>query len=178
MSQALSEKRRDETPATTHTTFVRYIDRTRDYYAAQGFERPYRWAYHQDVPFTRLTKPLSESIVSLITTANEPSPQGWKMGDPRPLRRVHSFSSKDPPRLYTDDLSWHKEVTHTDDLDSFLPVHRLAELAEEGRIGSLADRCHGVPTEYSHRRTLENDAPEILHRCREDGADVVILVPL
>ncbi len=178
MSQALSEKPRELTPATTRTTFVRYIDRTREHYEAQGFERPYRWAYHQNVPLTPLNKPLSESVVSLITTANEPSPPGWKVGDPRPLRRVHSFSSGEPPSLYTDDLSWHKEVTNTDDLDSFLPVHRLTELAEEGRIGRLADRCHGVPTEYSHRRTVENDAPEILHRCREDGADVVILVPL
>lgn len=159
-------------------SFVHYIDRTREYYEAQGFERPYCWAFNENVPFTPLLRPLSESVVALVTTANEPSPAGWKEGDRRPLRRVHSFPSSDPPCLYTDDLSWHKRVTNTDDLDSYLPVHRLAELADESRIGSIAPRCHGVPTEYSHRRTLERDAPEILRRCREDGADVVLLVPL
>ncbi len=45
-------------------------------------------------------------------------------------------------------------------------------------MGSLAARFHGVPTDYSQRRTLENDAPEILERCREDGVDVALLVPL
>ncbi|MDX1382349.1 MAG: hypothetical protein R3190_01840 [Thermoanaerobaculia bacterium] len=162
----------------THTRHVRYIDRTREFYAAQGFDRPYRWAVFDDVPWTPLVKPLAESVVALITTANQPSPPGWKKGDPRPLRRVYSFPSDDPPDLYTLDLGWHKEATHTDDLDSYLPVHRLQELAAEGRIGAVAPRCHGVPTEYSHRRTVDRDAPEILARCREDGADVAILVPL
>jgi D-proline reductase (dithiol) PrdB len=178
MSQASFDERPAPPPGTTHTTFVRYIDRTREYYEAQGFEHPYRWAAYDDAPFTALSKPLAESVVALITTANEPSPRGWQKGDRRPLRRVHSFSSSEPPQLYTDDLSWHKGVTNTDDIDSYLPVHRLAELAEEGRIGSIARRCHGVPTEYSQRRTTEQDAPEILRRCREDGADVALLVPL
>ncbi len=178
MSHASFEKIATPPPGTTHTTFLRYIDRTREYYSAQGFERPYRWAYHHDVPFAPLRRPLSESSVALITTANEPSPPDWREGDPRPLRRVHSFPSNEPPRLYTDDLSWHKLVTHTDDLDSYLPIHRLGELADEGRIGNLAPRCHGVPTEYSQRRTMERDAPEILKRVQEDGADVAVLVPL
>jgi len=162
----------------TRARFVRYIDRTRDYYEAQGFERPYRWAAHADAPLTPLAKPLTESVVALVTTANVPSPPGWRPGEPRPLRQVHSFPADDVPALWTDDLSWHKEATHTDDLDSYLPVHRLQELAAEGRIGALAARCHGVPTEYSQRRTVEHDAPEVLRRCREDGADVALLVPL
>jgi len=35
-----------------------------------------------------------------------------------------------------------------------------------------------VPTDYSQRRTIEQDAPQILARCREDGVDVALLVPL
>ena len=51
-------------------------------------------------------------------------------------------------------------------------------LAAQGRIGSVAPRFHGVPTDYSQRRTIEQDAPQILERCREDGVDVALLVPL
>jgi D-proline reductase (dithiol) PrdB len=83
-----------------------------------------------------------------------------------------------PERLYTDDLSWHKEATHTRDVESFLPIRRLHEVAAQGRIGGVAPRFHGVPTDYSQRRTVEHDAPEILSRCREDGADVALRVPL
>jgi hypothetical protein len=83
-----------------------------------------------------------------------------------------------PLGLFTADLAWDKETTHTDDLDSFFPIHRLQELVEAGRIGSLGARFHGVPTEYSQRRTIEKDAPEILRRCREDEVEAALLVPL
>jgi len=41
----------------------------------------------------------------------------------------------------------------------------------------VAPRFHGAPTNRSHRVTMETDAPELLRRCREDGADAVVLVP-
>ena len=94
-------------------------------------------------------------------------------------KEVSSGSTGSPPeRLFTADLAWDKQNTHTDDLDSFFPIHRLQEYAEAGRIGGLAARYHGAPTEYSQRRTLEQDAPEILRRCREDGVEAALLVPL
>ena len=46
-----------------------------------------------------------------------------------------------------------------------------------GRVGELAPRFHGAPTNRSQRHTIEVDAPEILARCREDGVDAAILVP-
>jgi hypothetical protein len=166
-------------PGITHRTFVSYIDRTRDYYAAQGYERPYVWARHTDAPFTPLAKPLAQARVALITTASP-----WREAAPvdgvlRGGKLVWSGASAEPPeRLFTDDLAWDKQATHTRDTESYVPLRRLAELAAAGRIGSVAARFHGVPTDYSQRRTTEQDAPEILARCREDGADVALLVPL
>ena len=49
---------------------VRYIDRTRDYYLGQGYDKPYEWAHHTDVPFTPLTKPLSESRIAIVSTSD------------------------------------------------------------------------------------------------------------
>ncbi len=178
----------DTSPPETETTvdatqFVRYIDRTREYYAAQGFERPYRWASFSTVPLTPLSETaagaLERSTVTLITTANHPAPAGWQAGGPRPPRRVYSVPSNDvPPSFYTDDLGWDKKATHTDELGSYFPISVLQELVSQGRLGALAQRCHGVPTEYSHRRTREQDGPEILRRCREDQTDIALLVPL
>lgn len=54
----------------THRSFISYIDRTRRFYKAQGYDRPYRWAHHADVPFTELVKPLGESRVAIVTTAS------------------------------------------------------------------------------------------------------------
>ncbi|MDP7547490.1 MAG: hypothetical protein QGF20_09370, partial [Alphaproteobacteria bacterium] len=40
--------------------YVRYIDKTRDYYLSQGYEKSYVWAHFEDVPFTEPPKPLAK----------------------------------------------------------------------------------------------------------------------
>ncbi len=163
----------------THRSFVSYIDRTREYYAAQGYERPYRWAHHAAVPFTKLAKPLAESRVTVVTTASRFTGQEALEGVLRGSKQVWSGETAvTPDRLYTDDLAWDREGTHTNDVESFLPLASLRALVGEGRLGSLAKRFHGVPTDYSQRRTLEEDAPEILARCRDDAVELALLVPL
>lgn len=152
---------------------VGYMERTRLYYEAQGFNRPYRWARHDDVPFTPLQKPLSESRLAVITTGARYDRQD---GDPR---FVDSGDVALPPkRLYADDLAWDKKATHMEDLESYLPLTVLNELVNQGMLGSVAARFHCLPTEYSQRRTREVDSPEILKRCQEDGVDLALLVPL
>ena len=162
---------------TSHRTFTSYIDRTRHYYAAQGYEQPYQWARNDEVPFAKLSKPLSGSRLTLITTSGP-----WSVQDKEVLRgkrEVWSGSTSEPPeKLFTDHLSWDKENTHTEDVGSFLPITRIREYVEQGRLGSIAPRYHGVPTDYSQRATREKDAPQILARCLEDGVDIALLVPL
>ncbi|HUS96527.1 MAG TPA: hypothetical protein VMX97_07305 [Hyphomicrobiaceae bacterium] len=51
-------------------------------------------------------------------------------------------------------------------------------LAEEGIIGGLAERFHGAPTGYSHRKTMERDAPQLLTRIMDHGADAALLTAL
>ena len=118
-------------------------------------------------------KPLRECKVAVVTTAMPDTEAG------RAQRQVHSCPSQPTPdSMYTDELSWHKAMTHTNDVASFLPLTQLKRCEEEGLIGELAERFHSIPTEYSQRNTMENDAPEILARCQQDTVDVVILVPL
>ena len=163
----------------SHRSFVSYIDRTREFYAAQGYERPYRWAHFDEVPFAPLPRPLGACSVTLVTTASPLRDRPVQDGDLRANKEVWSGSTTEPPeRLYTEDLAWDKAATHTDDVESFLPIRALRAHQQAGRIGRVAPRFHGVPTDYSQRRTIEEDAPEILRRCREDAVDVALLVPL
>jgi len=166
-------------PRDTHRKFVSYIDRTREYYAAQGYEKPYRWASFEEVPFAPLPRPLAECRATLVTTASPWRGQQVRDGVLRGAKEVWSGRMAEPPeRLFTDDLAWDKEATHTDDVESFLPIRQLEAFVAEGRLGSVAEHFHGVPTDYSQRRSIEQDAPEILRRCREDAVDVALLVPL
>ncbi len=158
--------------------FVSYIDRSRDYYGAQGYKKPYAWPRYDKVPFTPLAKPLAEARIGLVTTAGLPKP-----ADPMQAmmyrRELYAQPSVPPPsELFTDDLFWDKQATHTKDVDSFLPLNRLAEYARQGRIGSASPRFYGVPTDYSQARTIDLYGPQILQWCREDHVDAVVLFAL
>ena len=138
---------------------VPYMQRTRDYYSAQGYQEPYRWAHNDQIPFNKLTKSLKDSRVGLVTTAMPDTKQG------RERRDIYSTPvTPIPETMYTEELSWHKAVTHTNDISSFLPIQQLNILKSEGKIKDLASRFHSLPTDYSQKNTLERDAPEILKR--------------
>ncbi len=159
-------------------TYIRYIDRTRAYYAAQGYERPYRYAHHTEVPFRRLPKPLAECRLGLITTAMPRDPATGET--PLPLRPY--TAPVDPPPeaagLFTDYLTWDHTATHMEDAGSYLPVAWLHEYVSSGRVGSLSGRYYGTPMVYSHRVTREENAPAALAMLREDGVDVALLVAI
>jgi hypothetical protein len=162
-----------------YRSFVSYMDRSREYYAAQGYPKPYAWAHFDDAPFTPLQKRLSECRVGLVTTAGRPQAAAGTIGNLFSKRELYADPSSPPPkRLYTDDLSWDKKATHTEDIDSYLPVNRLAEFAAAGHIGAASPRFYGVPTDYSQSNTVERAAPQILQWCREDKLDAVLLSAL
>jgi len=152
---------------------IEYIKRTRDYYRAQGFKQDYQWASHNQTPFQPLLKPITDSVITLVTTAvTEPD-------IPKPIRAAKSYSfAKVPKAFETSELSWDKQTTHTRDRSSYFPMEILQDLVAEGTIGALAERYHFVPTEYSQSNTIEKDAPAIVNACKEDAVDVAILIPL
>lgn len=165
-------------PSRSHRSAVSYIDKSREFYAAHGYEAPYRWATNTDAPFTPLPRRLSECTVGLVTTSG--IHQDDKPADappPLPKRPFAAPTEPAPTRMFTDDLSWDKQATNTDDVESFLPIARLREFEADGRIGGIAPRFYGVPTEYSQRKTAA-DAATIEQWCRQDGVDVVLLIPL
>jgi len=152
---------------------VHYMTRTRDYYPAQGYDKDYQWAHHTDTPLQRFVGPLSAARVAVITTAMPDTEQG------RANRQVYATAcSPVPTSMYTAELSWDKQATHTDDVGSFLPLVELQELADQGVIKGLTSHFYAVPTDYSQRHTREDDAPAILELCQRDGADIALLVPL
>jgi len=152
--------------------FVSYIDKSREYYLARGYGNPYRWAHNENAPFAPLAKPLSQSRVALVSTAALTRERGSVM-------EVYGAPTEPlPVALYTDHRSWDKKATHTRDVESFLPIRRVAEFAAVGRIGDVSPRFYGVPTDFSQRRTVVTYAPAILDLCRADAVDVALLIPL
>lgn len=168
--------------AEEHDVPIPYIQRTRDYYQLLGFA-PYRWAHFADVPFTPLTTPLDRARVALITTAAPFQPGVGDQGPGAPYNAaakfytVYSISTESEPDLRISHIGYDRLHTHAKDINSYFPLARLKAATAAGRIGALTPRVQGAPTNRSQRVTVETDAPELLRRVREDGADAVVLVP-
>lgn len=169
----------------TNATFsepIAYIPRTRRYYAALGYP-PYRWAHNIEVPFAPLAKPLAESRVALITTAAPvregigPQGPGAPYNAAAKFFRVYTTSMTPTPDLRISHLNYDRDHTTADDPNTWLPIARLWEQMDAGRIGALADAVIGMPTNRSQRVTREQDAPDVRGACRTLGADLAILVP-
>ena len=154
---------------------VRYMERTREYYRAIGYEKEYVWARFAEVPFTKLDKPLSQTRIGLVTTAHPPDKSNH---DAKGIRHVWSGEVDPKAVVNTDNLAWDRESTHTEDRESFLPLKAVTALVDAGVIGGVTKRFHGAPTGYSQKKTIEVDAPEILRQLRKDGAEAVLLTAL
>ena len=162
---------------------VPYMKRTRDYYTAIGYTTPYRWAHYLDAPFTPLKKPLSQSRVTIITTA---APYQPNKGDQGPgaayngsakFYAVYSGDTAADHDLRISHIGYDRIHTTATDSGTWFPLPALRRAAAAGRVGEIAPRFHGAPTNRSHRVTIETDAPEILARVCDEKTDVAIVVP-
>jgi hypothetical protein len=169
--------------AADHDVPIPYVQRTRDYYLALGYENPYRWAHYVDVPFTPLTKPLAQARVALISTA-APYQEGVRDQGPRAkynaaakFYKVYTDSTDSMPDVRISHVGYDRTNYKADDPNTWFPLIQLQQAVKAGRIGALTPRFYGAPTNRSQKVTTQADAPEILARVREDAADVAVLVP-
>jgi D-proline reductase (dithiol) PrdB len=162
---------------------IPYLQRTRSYYQALGYGAPYEWAHCAEVPFQPLAKPLRECRVGLVTTAAPYQPDKGDQGPGAPYNAAAKFY-----RVYCGDTALDHDLrishvaidrahTTAEDIGSYFPLAALRRSAAAGRIGALAPRFHGLPTNRSHRVTLEIDVPELVSLAQADALDAVLLVP-
>lgn len=139
----------------------------------------------QAIPWTALTKPLSECTVALVSTGaialKEDAPfdqEGERRnpwwGDPS-YRIIPNDARSEDIRVY------HLHIVTAfgeQDLNVLLPIERLAELAEEGFIGASA------PSHYSYMGyilepevLLTQSVPRMIETLRGEGVDIVALFP-
>lgn len=160
-----------------------YMRRTREWYLALSGGTPYRWAHYRNVSFTPLRRPLSESSITLITTAAPYRADKGNQGPGAPYNTSAKFYA-----VYSGEMAIDHDVrishvgidrkhTSMEDSGSWFPLPAMRAAVERGRLGRLAGRFHGAPTNRSQRHTIEVDCPEILRRCQEDGVDAAVLVP-
>jgi len=160
---------------------IPYRERIGTYYQTLGYGAPYRWAHYAEVPFTPLKKKLAESRIGLVTTA---APYQEGKGDQGPgaaynggakFYTVYSGDTAADHDLRISHIGYDRAHTTAEDSNTWFPLPLLREIGKSGRIGELAPRFHGAPTNRSQRVTLEQDCPELLARLIEDKVDAALL---
>jgi D-proline reductase (dithiol) PrdB len=168
--------------ASDHDVPIPYRERISTYYQTLGYGAPYRWAHYAEVPFTPLKKPLAESRIGLVTTAAPYQPDkggqgpGATYNGTAKFYTVYSGDTATDHDLRISHIGYDRTHTTATDSNTWFPLPLLREVAKSGRIGELAPRFHGAPTNRSQRVTLEQDCPELYARLAQDKVDAAVLV--
>jgi glycine/betaine/sarcosine/D-proline reductase family selenoprotein B len=122
-------------------------------------------------------------MVGIVTTA---APFRPDKGDQGPgaayngaakFYSVYSDITAVEPDLRISHVAYDRTHTTAADQGTYFPLRALRILEQEGKIGKIAPRFHGLPTNRSQKTTIQVDCVELVSRCREDGIDAAILVP-
>jgi D-proline reductase (dithiol) PrdB len=147
------------------------------------FLKTYRWRRIDPVPWTPLSRPLSECRVAIVSSAGfvtpgqEPFDETKRGGDPS-FREIPSgvdlAALRDTHRSESFDHSGMRE-----DPNLALPVDRLRELARVRRIGSVNSRHISFMGSLTATGAFVRDtAPAAARLLVADGVDVALLVPV
>jgi len=136
----------------------------------------------EDIPWTPVTKSLTESKIAIVTTAgvHHKDQNPFDMGDPDgdPSYRTIDLQKTLSSLMITHDYYDHSDADR--DINIVFPIQRLQEFEREGIIGRVANIHYGFMGHITggHIYTLINSsAPEVAKRLKEDNIDAVLLTP-
>jgi len=131
----------------------------------------------------RLARPLSESRVALVTTAGLRAPEqagfdhSIKMGDTSFREIANTIETRaliESHRSYAFDRSGVQA-----DVNVAFPLDRFRELESQGVIGELNHRHFSfMGSIVGPRKLIEETAPQVARKLREDLVDAVFLTPM
>jgi D-proline reductase (dithiol) PrdB len=150
--------------------------------ARRIFTASYTPPESQDIPWTPVRKSLRDCRVAVVTTA------GVHRKDQAPFNMVDrngdpSFRTIDSAKPLSDLMITHDYYDHSDadrDINIVFPVERLREFQKEQIIGGVSGTHYGFMGHIlgPHISTLMNEtAPEVARKLKEEGVDIVLLTP-
>ena len=137
------------------------------------------------IPWTPLSKPLSECTVTMISSAGialktdkpfdqEGERQNPWWGDPS-YRILPKTATEVEVRLY----HMHIDPSYAEqDINCLFPLQRLQQMEDRGRIGRMSPRHYSIMGYILNpEQLLRETVPALIRDLKADLADVVVLVP-
>ena len=147
---------------------INYVDELNKHYGSMGFP-PYKWTVNDSAPLTRLSKPLRECCVTLLTSGGVSlcSMPGFDP-DARNDHRLDEVGDG----VSSDDFQIHDSYyDHTDadqDINCVFPIDRLREMQGEGIIGAIAPHFWSgfMGRIYNRTKLIEESIPAFVEKLR------------
>jgi hypothetical protein len=142
---------------------------------------------YADIPWTPVSKPLSECRVALLSTAGL-SMKGDALFDMELERKNPMRGDPSWRRLGADATSETVEANHLHidtgyilrDLNVALPLDRLRDLARAGEVGALAESHYSIMGYQGNDTSAleQQSAPEIAAAMKSEEVDLALLAPV
>ncbi len=130
---------------------------------------------YDGIPWAELRKPLDQCKIALVTTGGvflEGQTPYTETDDPT-SREISRNAGRGHFRI------WHPGYDHgpaNEDINCIFPIDRFRELEAEGVIGELAETSYSFMGLIRTTEPLMNEtAPDVARRLKEDGVDAVFL---
>ncbi len=149
----------------------------------QLFLKAYPWRRIDPVPWTPLSKPLSQCRIALVSSAGfvlpgqPPFDEGRRGGDPS-FRQIDGDAGVETLTESHPSESFDHSGMRSDP-NLALPLDRIRELKAAGRIGEVNRRhLSFMGSLTATGRFLSKTGPEAASWLVEDGVDVALLIPV
>jgi D-proline reductase (dithiol) PrdB len=158
---------------------IAYVDRLNEYYRSQGFPA-YQWTINQTAPLTPMSKALGECTVAMLTSG------GVSRCDTAPFNpmarndlRLDTIPEGTPPTFFEINDAYYNHSDADRDINCIFPIERLRELATEHAIGAVAEHHYSgfMGRIYTRSAVINEAAPALVKKLRDERVDVFLLVP-
>ena len=168
-----------------HVDSFRFLDRLTKKLVQGWIELEMQRDTPIEIPWTPLSRPLEDSTVALVSSAGlalktdrpfdqEGERQNPWWGDPT-YRILPRTTTGADVNLYH--MHIHPRLAEQD-LNTIMPLQRLLELEERAEIGrSAANHYSYMGYILDPGELLEKSVPAMIRYMKQDGVDVVVLVP-
>ena len=142
---------------------------------------------HDPIPWTPVSKPLSESKVALLSTAGlslrDDPPFDMDFERANPMRGDGSWRALPADATAEDVVANHLHIDTgyvERDLNVALPLDRLREAVEAGEVGAMAETHYSVMGFQGNdpSKLVNESAPEIAARMKREEVDLALLAPV
>ena len=158
---------------------IRYVDALNEHYGALG-NPPYQWTINHSAPLCRLSKPVSQCTVSLLTSGGVSSclaaPFNPDARNDHRLDAIDAAADSEDFQIH-DNYYDHTDADH--DLNCVFPLDRLREMAAAREIGRVARRMWSgfMGRTYNRTRLVTESAPAFVEKLRQDEVDILVTGP-